>query len=84
MHLQNLKFILKAVLLPPAWSCLSLARLPLLPLRLYMFVLLVTAACVRCGCTRLVYTSTYNVVFGGQEIRNADESIPYLPLDKVV
>ena len=32
---------------------------------------------------RLVYTSTYNVVFGGQEIKNGDESLPYLPLDKV-
>ena len=36
-----------------------------------------------CGVTRLVYTSTYNVVFGGQEIHNGDESIPYLPMDKV-
>lgn len=44
----------------------------------------VTTACVRCGATRLVYTSTYNVVFGGQEIRNGDQSLPYLPLDKVV
>lgn len=44
----------------------------------------ITAACVRCGATRLVYTSTYNVVFGGQEIRNGDQSLPYLPLDKVV
>ena len=36
------------------------------------------------GASRLVYTSTYNVVFGGQEIRNGDEStISYLPLDKV-
>lgn len=41
-------------------------------------------ACVKCGCTRLIYTSTYNVVFGGQEIRNGDESIPYLPLHKHV
>ena len=31
----------------------------------------------------LVYTSTYNVVFGGQIIQNGDESLPYLPLDKV-
>lgn len=43
----------------------------------------VSAACVECGVTRLVYTSTYNVVFGGQEIREGDESLPYLPLDKV-
>ena len=31
----------------------------------------------------LVYTSTYNVVFGGQVIRNGDETLPYLPLEKV-
>ena len=31
----------------------------------------------------LVYTSTYNVVFGGQVIRNGNESLPYLPLYKV-
>lgn len=39
---------------------------------------------VECGVSQLVYTSTFNVVFGGQEIRNGDESLPYLPLDKVV
>ena len=44
----------------------------------------ITAACVKCGATSLVYTSTYNVVFGGQEIQNGDQSLPYLPLDKVV
>ena len=38
---------------------------------------------MRCGATRLVYTSTYDVVFRGQEIRNGDQSLPYLPLDKV-
>ena len=32
----------------------------------------------------LVYTSTYNVVFGGQVIRNGDETLPYLPLEKVI
>lgn len=37
-------------------------------------------ACVAHGVPRLVYTSTYNVVFGGQEIKNGDESLPYLPL----
>ncbi|CAH8310797.1 unnamed protein product [Eruca vesicaria subsp. sativa] len=31
--------------------------------------------------TRLVYVSTYNVVFGGKEIRNGNESLPYYPLD---
>lgn len=28
----------------------------------------------------LVYTSTYNVVFRGQKIKDGDESLPYLPL----
>ncbi|KAM9191776.1 short-chain dehydrogenase/reductase family 42E member 1 [Dugong dugon] len=37
-------------------------------------------ACRRRGVLRLVYTSTFNVVFGGQVIRNGDESLPYLPL----
>lgn len=46
-------------------------------------VVLNTAACLEHGVTRLVYTSTYNVVFGGQEIRNGDETLDYLPLDKV-
>lgn len=30
-----------------------------------------------------MYTSTYNVVFGGQEIPNGDETLPYFPLHKV-
>lgn len=46
-----------------------------------MFVLLL--ACQSEGVSRLVYTSTYNVVFGGQEIVGGDESLPYLSLDKV-
>ncbi|KAG7242572.1 hypothetical protein INR49_020285 [Caranx melampygus] len=37
-------------------------------------------ACVEHGVCRLVYTSTFNVVFGGQVIENGDESLPYLPL----
>lgn len=37
-------------------------------------------ACRRRQVPRLVYTSTSNVVFGGQMIRNGDESLPYLPL----
>ncbi|XP_013412218.1 short-chain dehydrogenase/reductase family 42E member 1 [Lingula anatina] len=39
-------------------------------------------ACIKYGVQRLVYTSTFNVVFGGQEIRDGDETIPYLPLEK--
>ncbi|XP_061078295.1 short-chain dehydrogenase/reductase family 42E member 1 [Conger conger] len=40
----------------------------------------VITACVANGVPRLVYTSTFNVVFGGQVIENGDESLPYLPL----
>ncbi|KAM5263085.1 short-chain dehydrogenase/reductase family 42E member 1 [Ctenodactylus gundi] len=40
----------------------------------------VLQACLRRGVPRLVYTSTFNVIFGGQVIRNGDESLPYLPL----
>ncbi|XP_029904333.1 short-chain dehydrogenase/reductase family 42E member 1 [Myripristis murdjan] len=40
----------------------------------------VLKACVEKAVPRLVYTSTFNVVFGGQVIENGDESLPYLPL----
>lgn len=40
----------------------------------------VLRACRRRGVPRVVYTSTFNVIFGGQVIRNGDESLPYLPL----
>uniref|UniRef100_A0A3P8SRW8 Short chain dehydrogenase/reductase family 42E, member 1 n=1 Tax=Amphiprion percula TaxID=161767 RepID=A0A3P8SRW8_AMPPE len=40
----------------------------------------VLKACAELGVSRLVYTSTFNVVFGGQVIENGDESLPYLPL----
>ncbi|XP_045074656.1 short-chain dehydrogenase/reductase family 42E member 1-like [Coregonus clupeaformis] len=40
----------------------------------------VLRACVEAGVSRLVYTSTFNVVFGGQVIEGGDESLPYLPL----
>lgn len=40
----------------------------------------VLKACIVHGVSRLVYTSTFNVVFGGQVIENGDESLPYLPL----
>ncbi|XP_035992330.1 short-chain dehydrogenase/reductase family 42E member 1-like [Fundulus heteroclitus] len=40
----------------------------------------VLKACVEKGVPRLVYTSTFNVVFGGQVIENGDEGLPYLPL----
>ena len=47
------------------------------------YVLSVLTACCKYNVAHLVYTSTYNVVFGGQVIRNGDESLPYLPLEKV-
>ncbi|KAJ8249023.1 hypothetical protein GJAV_G00230350 [Gymnothorax javanicus] len=40
----------------------------------------VITACLANSVPRLVYTSTFNVVFGGQVIKNGDESLPYLPL----
>ncbi|KAJ8427515.1 hypothetical protein Cgig2_008875 [Carnegiea gigantea] len=42
---------------------------------------LILDSCVKLGVKRLVYVSTSNVVFGGQEIRNGDETLPYWPLD---
>ncbi|KFM23410.1 Short-chain dehydrogenase/reductase family 42E member 1 [Auxenochlorella protothecoides] len=41
----------------------------------------VVAACIACGVPSLVYTSTYNTVFGGVEIVAGDESLPLFPLD---
>ncbi|KAL2242330.1 short-chain dehydrogenase/reductase family 42E member 1 [Sesamum indicum] len=38
-------------------------------------------ACLEHGVSRLVYVSTYNVVFGGKEIVNGNEALPYFPLD---
>ncbi|XP_028812619.1 short-chain dehydrogenase/reductase family 42E member 1 [Denticeps clupeoides] len=40
----------------------------------------VLRACVEHSVPRLVYTSTFNVVFGGQVIEEGDESLSYLPL----
>jgi len=40
--------------------------------------------CAKSGVRRLVYTSTYNVVYGGQEIRNGTENLPYFPVEKHV
>jgi nucleoside-diphosphate-sugar epimerase len=34
-------------------------------------------ACITCGVKKLIYTSSIDVVFNGQEINNGDESIPY-------
>lgn len=40
--------------------------------------------CHEFGIKRLVYVSTYNVIFGGKEIVNGNESLPYFPLDEHV
>jgi nucleoside-diphosphate-sugar epimerase len=42
----------------------------------------VIEACVKNKCKGLVYTSTNNVVFGGDAIINGDENLPYYPLHK--
>ncbi|OCT84511.1 hypothetical protein XELAEV_18022664mg [Xenopus laevis] len=41
-------------------------------------------ACINTNVPRLVYTSTFNVIFGGQTIRDGDESLAYLPQDAFV
>ncbi|PRP84105.1 short-chain dehydrogenase/reductase family 42E member 1-like [Planoprotostelium fungivorum] len=38
--------------------------------------------CVEYNIKSLIYTSTYNVIFGGQELVNKDETEPYFPFDK--
>ncbi|KAK8962554.1 hypothetical protein KSP40_PGU007927 [Platanthera guangdongensis] len=40
--------------------------------------------CHEIGIKRLVYVSTYNVVFGGKEIVNGNEFLPYYPIDEHV
>eukprot|EP00057_Strongylocentrotus_purpuratus_P005680 XP_003731543.1 PREDICTED: short-chain dehydrogenase/reductase family 42E member 1 [Strongylocentrotus purpuratus] len=43
----------------------------------------IVEACIKQNVPRLVYTSTHNVVFAGQDIENGDESLPLLPLSAV-
>ncbi|XP_042495346.1 short-chain dehydrogenase/reductase family 42E member 1 [Macadamia integrifolia] len=38
-------------------------------------------ACSEFGIKRLVYVSTYNVVYGGREMVNGNEALPYLPTE---
>lgn len=38
-------------------------------------------ACHEQGVRRLVYVSTYNVVFGGKPIVNGNEALPYFPIE---
>eukprot|EP00062_Callorhinchus_milii_P008999 gi/632952711/ref/XP_007891999.1/ PREDICTED: putative short-chain dehydrogenase/reductase family 42E member 2 [Callorhinchus milii] len=45
----------------------------------------VIEVCIHRNIPRLIYTSTVNVVFGGQQIVQGDEeTVPYVPLDKHV
>ena len=44
----------------------------------------VISACCSVGIPALVYTSTFNVVFGGNPITNGDETLPYFPLHRHV
>lgn len=37
--------------------------------------------CADTGVGRLIYVSTYNVVYGGKEIVNGNERLPYFPID---
>ncbi|GLT74021.1 hypothetical protein SLA2020_458420 [Shorea laevis] len=41
----------------------------------------VLEACFELAIGRLVYVSTYNVVFGGKEIVNGNEALDYFPID---
>lgn len=38
-------------------------------------------ACLHHHIKRLVYVSTPNVVYGGKEILNGNENLPYFPID---
>lgn len=48
-----------------------------------IYGLLLFSACYTYSVPYLIYTSTYNVVFGHDEIVNGNESLPYLPMDQV-
>lgn len=38
--------------------------------------------CIELCIPNFVYTSSYNVIYGGKEIINGDETTPYFPVDK--
>ena len=38
-------------------------------------------ACIQCSVSKLIYTSTFNVIYGGQNIVNGDENMPYYPIE---
>ncbi|KAG2254484.1 hypothetical protein Bca52824_084620 [Brassica carinata] len=44
----------------------------------------VLETCVKKGITRVVYLSSNGVVFGGRNIENGDETLPYLPSNQYV
>lgn len=37
--------------------------------------------CMECNINKIIYTSTYNVIYGGQQIINGDENMDYFPID---
>lgn len=48
------------------------------------FILYTNVVCKQRNIPRLIYTSTVNVVFGGNPIEEGDEeTVPYFPLEKV-
>lgn len=49
------------------------------------FILYTIVVCKQRNIPRLIYTSTVNVVFGGNPIEEGDEeTVPYFPLEKVL
>lgn len=42
----------------------------------------ILTACKVAGVQFFIYTSTYNVIFGGEEILGSNEDTPYFPLDQ--
>lgn len=52
---------------------------------LKLFILCIIVVCKQRNIPRLIYTSTVNVVFGGNPIEEGDEeTVPYFPLEKVL
>lgn len=52
--------------------------------RVIICIHFLSTACITCGVGAVVYTSTFNVVFGGQEIvEGREQDLPYFPLNKV-
>ena len=41
----------------------------------------VVDSCLRAGVERLVFKSSYNVVFGGKPINNGNETMDYFPME---